>query len=247
MIDEIIFRSSQVGGLMGVKGLGETGKKLAISVYLEYKYGRVKEFSSKYTSKGIDNEEIAIEAYNEMFGYNYVKNEIRLFNEFITGECDIDDIDNDLIVDIKNSWDLFTFHESKSSDNKIYEWQGQCYMSLYNRSNFRLIYMLTDASDELVLKELHRESYKHANLEVPEWREVQIIGSMVYDRANFERLINIRGLGGDEFTDKLIDRFIHIPIEERVYIKDYKRDKDKINQLYTRIKEARTFLKTIYK
>lgn len=248
MIDKIIFRSSQVGNLMGVKGLGATGEKLAINVYLEYKYGRVKEFTSKYTDKGSKNESSSILAYNEIFKTNYVKNEVRLFNDFITGECDIDDAENDLILDIKNSWDLFTFHEAKTKSeiNKLYEWQGQCYMELYNRSNFKLVYMLTGAPDELVLKELERESYKHFGGETPEWREVQIINSMIYDQDNFERFINIRGLGGDEFTDKLIDSFVHIPINERIHVKNFERDKTKYDQLTKRITEARTFLKLTY-
>jgi hypothetical protein len=248
MIDNIIFRSSQAGGLMGVKGLGATGEKLAINVYLEYKYGRVKEFSSKYTDKGTKNESLSIQSYNEIYQTNYVKNEVRLFNDFITGECDVDDENKDTVLDIKNSWDLFTFHEAKTKTeaNKLYEWQGQCYMELYNRCNFKLVYMLTDAPDEIVLKELERESYKHFGGETPEWREVQIINSMIFDKTNFERFINIRGLGGDELTDKLIDSFVHIPIEERVHIKRFERDKAKYLQLTKRITEARDFLKTIY-
>ena len=69
---------------------------------------------------------------------------------------------------------------------------------------------------------------------------------MIFDKTNFERFINIRGLGGDELTDKLIDSFVHIPIEERVHIKRFKRDKAKYLQLTKRITEARDFLKTIY-
>lgn len=248
MIDEIIFRSSTVGNLMGTKGLGVTGEKLAVNTYLEYKYGRVKEFSSKYTEKGTKNEAQSIREYNQIFGTNYVKNEIRLYNEFITGECDIDDKECDTILDIKNSWDLFTFHEAKlkTEAKKLYEWQGQSYCELYNRSNFKLVYILSNAPDELVLKELEKESYKHFGGETPEWREVQIIGSMIFDKENFNRFVDIRGLGGDELTDKLIDTFVEIPLAERIHTIEVKRDKDKINQLYKRIKEARTFLKTIY-
>lgn len=247
MIDELIFRSSQAGDLCGKTGLGVTGQKRAIYTYLEAKYGRVKEFSSKQTKKGILNEDEAIRNYNSIYGTNYVKNEIRLSNDFITGECDVDDEENDTILDIKNSWDIFTFHDSKTDTNKNYEFQGDCYMKLYGRKNFKLVHILTDAPDEIVLKELERESYDHPNLETPEWREVQLITQLIYTRENFERFITIRGLGGDEFTDKLIDSFVHIPIEERVSIKEFKYDHLRMEFIEKRINEARIFLKTIYK
>lgn len=246
MIDEIIFRSSQAGDLCGKTGLGVTGQKRAIYTYLEHKYGRVKEFSTKQTKKGIINEDEAIKNYNLIFGTNYVKNEIRLSNDFITGECDVNDEENDTILDIKNSWDIFTFHDSKADTNKNYEFQGDCYMKLYGRSKFKLVHVLTDAPDEIVLKELERESYNHPNLETPEWREAQIITQLIYDKDNFERFVSIRGLGGDEFTDKVLDSFIHIPIEERVSIKEFKYDHLRMEFIEKRIKEARTFLKTIY-
>jgi hypothetical protein len=246
MIDDLIFRSSQAGELCGKTGLGVTGQKRAIYTYLEAKYGRVKEFSSKQTKKGILNENEAIRNYNSIYGTNYVKNEIRLSNDFITGECDVDDEENDTILDIKNSWDIFTFHDSKTDTNKNYEFQGDCYMKLYGRKNFKLVHILTDAPDEIVLKELERESYSHPNLETPEWREVQLITQLIYTRENFERFITIRGLGGDEFTDKLIDSFVHIPIEERVSIKEFKYDHLRMEFIEKRINEARTFLKTIY-
>ena len=246
MIDELIFRSSSVGNLCGKTGLGATGEKLAIHVYLETKYGRVKEFSSKYTDKGLSCEESAINALNSIHQKQYVKNEVRICNDFITGECDIDDKESDLIIDVKNSWDLFTFHDAKTTDNKNYEFQGQCYMELYNRSNFSLIYMLEDAPDNIILKELERESYKW-NGETPEWREVQIIGSMIYNAENFNRFIDIRSLGGDSFTDKLIDTYIEIPQTERMHIKSYERDSKKYDFIKSRVLEARKFLKTIYK
>jgi tRNA dimethylallyltransferase len=54
MIDNLIFRSSAVGGLCGKTGLGATGEKLAIKTYLQKRYGRYKEITNKYLEKGID-------------------------------------------------------------------------------------------------------------------------------------------------------------------------------------------------
>lgn len=246
IIDNLIFRSSSVGGLCGKSGLGVTGEKLAIQTYLEVRYGRRKEFTSKYTQKGILCEEQAIKTLSVLNNKNYIKNDIRLSNEFITGECDIDSESEDLIIDVKNNWDIFTFNESKVGKNLNYEIQGQCYMELYNRNDFQLVNMLEDAPDSIILNALEKESYKY-NGETPEWIEVEIIKSMVYDKANFERFINLRGLGGDELTDKCIDRFIEVPQSERINIKYYERNAVQYEFIVSRIREARNFLKKHFK
>jgi len=246
MIDELLFRSSSVNDLCGKSGLGVTGEKLAIYNYLESKYGRRKEITSKYFEKGILCEPQAIIALSEIENKQYVKNEIRLNNSFITGECDIDNEQDDEIIDIKNSWDLFTFHDSKTANVTKYETQGQCYMELYNRSSFRLVHMLEDAPDNLVLAALEKESYKHGGT-TPEWIEVEIIKSMIYTKENFNRFVNnIRSLGGDELTDKCIDSFIEIPQTERISIKTFKRDPIYYEFVTKRVTMAREFLKKTY-
>jgi hypothetical protein len=246
IIDELIFRSSAVNDLCGKSGLGVTGEKLAIYNYLETKYGRRKEFTSKYTDKGLQCEEGAIKALSLLENKSYVKNEIRIYNKFITGECDIDNEQDNEIIDIKNSWDLFTFHDSKTANVNKYETQGQCYMELYKRSSFRLIHMLEDAPDNLVLAALEKEGYKHKDGLTPEWIEVEIIKNMIYTKENFIRFLDIRCLGGDELTEKCIESFIEIPQAERISIKTFKRDAKKYDFVKSRVTMARTFLKTIY-
>jgi hypothetical protein len=245
MIDELIFRSSSVNDLCGKSGLGVTGEKLAIYNYLESKYGRRKEITNKYFEKGIECEPQAIKSLSEIENKSYSKNEVRLYNSFITGECDIDNDQEDEIIDIKNAWDLFTFHDSKTANVAKYETQGQCYMELYNRSKFRLIHMLEDAPDKIILAALEKESYKH-NGETPEWIEVEILKNYIYTKDNFFRFLNIRGLGGDELTEKCINSFIEIPQKERISIKTFKRDKIYYEFITKRILLAREFLKKTY-
>jgi hypothetical protein len=238
MIDNLIFRSSSVGGLCGKAGLGATGEKLAIKTYLQKRYGRYKEITNKYLEKGIACEDAGIKTYNNLFNTDYVKNDTRVYNDFITGECDIDT--GESIIDIKNSWDLFTFHESKTSDNKLYDWQGQCYMELYDRPTFQLVYVLEDAPDLNIFKEINYAG------DIEEWEEVQIIANMVYSQSTFDRLIETQGLGGDVKTDKAIKSFIEIPASERLHAKQFSRDSAKYEFIKTRINEARKFLKSIY-
>jgi hypothetical protein len=106
-----------------------------------------------------------------------------------------------------------------------------------------LIYILSDAPDEMVLKSLEIENYKG---DVPEWREVQILTDMIFTQENFDRFINIRGLGGDEFTDKLINRFVPIPIEDRICIREFTAHDETLKFMQSRVIEMRNYLKTIY-
>jgi len=172
------------------------------------------------------------------------KNEERKNNELITGECDI--VTDNCIIDIKSSWDIFTHDDAKRQKQSDYIDQLHGYMKLWERPNAKVIHVLIDASDEDVLKALERESFKHADRETPEYLEVEIIKDMIYSTENFERFITIRGLGGDELTDRLIETFIDIPFEERFHIVDIPFSQDRMNFIETRVKEARTYLKTIY-
>ena len=243
-INDIVFRASSVGDLMGVKGLGKTGEKLARYTYLSYKYGREKEFTSKYTDKGILVESESIEQLSQIDNFDYQKNELRIYNAYFTGECDI--VTDSKVIDIKNSWDIFTFDDAIRDFNPKYEYQLRAYMDLYNVPYAELVYMLMDAPDEVILKELEKESYKHPDRETPEFIEVQIIKNMVFSHANFTRLIDLRALGGDKLSDMAIDSFIEIPINERVKRYQFKVDVDIEHEMQNRVLMAREYLKQTY-
>lgn len=246
-IDEILFRCHSVGDMMGVKGLGDTGKKRARYTYLEYKYGRRKSIKSKYFEKGTACEPTSFIIAENVLGLKLRKNEARKENEYLTGECDTENEQLNLVADFKNSWDIYTFSDACAKLNTDNEWQLRCYMELYNRDNAKLIYTLNDAPDEMVLEALERESYNHPERETPEWIEVEKIKDMVFTRQSFERIINYRGIGGDELTDKCIETFIEIPEQERVFVYDFVREKSKYDLIVARILEARIYLKGIYK
>ena len=163
---------------------------------------------------------------------------------FFTGEPDI--INGFKVIDIKNSWDIFTFFDAVAAYSEGYEWQLRTYMKLFGCTSAELVYTLNDAPDVLILKALESESYKHPDRETPEWREVQIVQSMVFTQENFDRFINIRGWGGDEFTDKLIEYFIPIPENERMCRYQFKCDDDKVKFMQSRVVDARNYLKRLY-
>ena len=156
------IRASALGGLMtnsrNGKTLGETAITTLRDTYIESRYGRRKEIYSKYLKKGIEVEESSIELLSERDGEIYFKNDERKENDWISGECDIDNDSHDEIIDIKSSWDIYTFWnakppiEVKGNKSKLtgYGWQLTAYGWLWNRKNLRLAYVLSDTPEEIV-------------------------------------------------------------------------------------------------
>ena len=130
--------------------LSETAKSEMIKIAKEDFYGYSSQMTNKYVEKGIEVEDKSIELLNAVKLANYKKNDTRLENDFLTGECDINDEVNDEIIDIKSSWSLETFPALPSDINiKDYEMQLRGYMMLYGRSKASVCYCIVDTPDEL--------------------------------------------------------------------------------------------------
>lgn len=113
-------------------------------------YG-VKNFKgNKYTQKGIEVEDASINYIADELGYHFLaKNESHFENDFLTGTPDV--ITNELVIDVKNSWDMFTFPLFEEEiPTKGYYYQLQGYMALTGKQNAKLIYTLMDTPEELI-------------------------------------------------------------------------------------------------
>lgn len=105
----------------------------------------------KTLEKGISVEEQSIELYNDVFFTSYEKNTERKTNEYLTGECDIDDQENSLIIDIKSAFSKKSFPAVLHLDGrKGYEWQLRAYMHLWDRDHAQLAYCLVDTPYHLI-------------------------------------------------------------------------------------------------
>lgn len=116
-------------------------------------YGRPKEISNKYLDKGMIVEDNAIDLAIESgtIGFN-LKNEEHFENDYLTGTPDL--VYSDEVIDIKSSWDCFTFPLfEKEVPTKSYFYQLQGYMALTETEKARLIYVLCDTPDYLIEKE----------------------------------------------------------------------------------------------
>lgn len=128
--------------------LSETAKSYIKQLAKEDFFGYTMELSNKYLEKGKQVENESIELLNNVLFTNYQKNSLRLQNEYLTGECDIDT--GDCIIDIKSSWSIDTFPALTEDINiKDYEMQLRGYMMLYDRPKAIIAYCLVDTPEHL--------------------------------------------------------------------------------------------------
>lgn len=173
------IRCSALGKLMTSpksKGevLSQTAKTYLKELALEEKLGIKKEFSSRYTDKGLIQENYAIEMASRVLNLPFaLKNEDYFENDFIKGTPDL--ILEDEIVDIKCSWDGTTFPWFEDElPNKDYYWQMIGYMWLTGKKRARVIYCLVDTPEDIVQDEIRRTSWKKFEIDVTEETENEV-------------------------------------------------------------------------
>jgi hypothetical protein len=240
---DLIFRCSSLPNLVGKTGLGKTGEKEALKAYAAQYLDRFKEVKSKYLDKGIANEQEAIDMVNRVKGSEYRKNPFRYDNEYLTGECDILDTNENKVCDIKCSWDWFTF--SDSIGDTSYEYQLRGYMELFEADEAEVIYCLTDMPDTMILKAMEREAYNWGG-DLPDLVAIRIVKNSIYDLDNFNRFLELAPINISS-VQKEIDKFVHIPESERIHIVNFKREDIKTKFMYKRLDEAREFVKKHFK
>ena len=160
MFENAKIRCSVLGNLMtepkaaadkAIGALSATAKTSLLEVYVKEIYGREKEIKTKPMKKGTLVEDDSITTLSMYDGKIYQKNEIRYENEFITGTPDIVD---GKVVDIKSSYDLWTFLANIDSKiDKGYWWQLQGYMWLTGLKKAELVYVLSNMPEEMILQE----------------------------------------------------------------------------------------------
>ena len=161
----MIVRCSSLGKLMieprsKSEVLSQTAKSYIEDLFNELEFGYRKEFSSRYTDKGLEMEDEAIQFASEQFDWEFVvKNTERFTNDYITGEPDINT--DSLLADIKCSWSLDTYPMFEADlKNKDYYWQLQGYMWLTGKTQAELVYCLMNTPLQIVEDEVRRAHWK---------------------------------------------------------------------------------------
>jgi len=229
-MDEITIRCSSLGNVMtsdrSGKAMGDTAKTALDELYIKNTFGRRKVVVTQEMSKGIECEEESISLLTAVNGEFYEKNSTRFHNDFINGEPDI--IASDRVIDIKTSWDIFTFGKTESPFTKsgkptAYGWQLIGYMWLIGRSKATLAYCLVNTPHHLV----------------------EGIRSGIRYKMNVIDGDNDEGYQMQDGLVTLLHEYDDIPKEKRVRQFDFEMKQEYITAIEQRVEEAREYYKMI--
>ena len=213
------IRCSALGRLMTAPRnktelLSQTAKTYIQELVLEHKYGIKKEFSSRYTDKGLQCEDEAISLVNDVLGLGFIfKNEEHYSNDFITGTPDVNT--NEILLDVKCSYEASTFPFFETEiPTPAYFYQLQGYLWLTGKNEALLCYCLVNTPIEIVEDEIRREHWKH--FKIDEDAEIR------------------------EFVDKK-HNFDQIPDNRKVKVFTIERDETVIWAIQNKVEEARIY------
>jgi hypothetical protein len=225
VMENIKIRCSALGKIMTAprsksEVLSQTAKSYIEELAKEHLFGIKKVFKSRYTDKGNEVEEQAIELTEDVLGFEFLtKNEKYFENDYIKGTPDV--ITTSLIIDVKSSWsgETFPFFESELP-NKDYYYQVMGYMWLTGKQNALISYCLINTPEEIVNDEIRRTAWGKYEIEPSEEtiREVQSVHN-----------------------------FNHIPKDRRVKAFHVEYNEGVINEIKTRIEECRKYFNTLIK
>ena len=213
------IRCSAIGKIMTnpkTKGetLSQTTKTYLQELAVEEIYGIRKEFSSRYTDKGNEVEELSIALCNDVLDLGFIyKNEENYSNDWISGTPDVNT--DEILLDVKSSWDATTFPFFDTElKNKDYFYQLHGYMWLTGKEESLLCYCLIDTPLQIVEDEIRREHWK---------------ASLI------EESLDLRAFVQSKHT------FGHIPKEKRLKVFKIAKDDEVIETIKTRIEECREY------
>jgi len=219
------IRCSAIGKIMTSpkskgEALSQTTKTYLQELAISEVYGIRQEFSSRYTDKGNEVEELSISLCNDVLetGFLY-KNEEHFTNDWITGTPDVNT--NKILLDVKSSWDATTFPFFDTElKNKDYFYQLQGYMWLTGKTEALLCYCLIDTPLQIVEDEIRREHWKQSLI---------------------EESLDLRAFVQSKHT------FVHIPKEKRLKTFKIAKDDVVIEAIKTRITECREYYDKLIK
>jgi len=225
-----LFRSSSIGYLLTEPQtkadkeaglLSKTAQKHLLEVYITEKYGRKRDVQTKQMRKGVEVEEESINLLSLYLKKPFSKNEKRFTNDYISGHPDI--IDGNTIIDIKSSYDLWTFIGNLPDKlDSLYYAQLQSYMWLTGATNGIIAYCLSNTPESIIEQEKY---YLLKNMDVISEESPEFIKEAMKLEFNM--------------------KFDDIDIQERILLFNIARDEDFILKIQHKVESAREFLSEI--
>lgn len=203
--------------------LSKTAKSHLVEVYARVLWGVERDIVTNAIRKGRAAEEDGITLLSRVDRKLYVKNDERKENEWLSGHADI--VVDDEILDIKLSWDAFTFLPKLiESIDKDYMYQLQGYMWLWDKPKARISYCLVNTPDNIIQGEKYRLL---RGLDVISEESPEFIAAAARLESNM--------------------KFDQIPINLRVINKFIDRDEEIIKKIPAKVEKARQFLAELQK
>jgi hypothetical protein len=201
--------------------LSKTAQKHLLDVYIAEKYGRKKDIQTKQMKKGIEVEQDSIDLLSMYLKMPFSKNDQRFTNDYITGFPDI--IDNDRIIDIKSSYDLWTFIGNIPDKlDSLYHWQMQSYMWLTGAKSAVIAYCLVNTPESIIEQEKY---YMLKKMDVATEENPEYVKEAMKIEFNMS--------------------FDDIAIDERVLMFNVSRNEDDILRIQQKVEKAREFLREL--
>jgi hypothetical protein len=203
--------------------LSQTAKTYVEELAKEYLFGYKKSFKSRFTDKGNEVEDKAIELTEDVLGFEFLtKNEDYYQNDWIHGTPDI--ITTSLVIDVKSSWSLETFPcFAEELPNKEYYYQVMGYMWLTGKNNALISYCLINTPEHLLQQETMRLFYT-------------IVKDPKYGLLSEDEIMQIA-----EEHVLASHSFNHISKDRRVKAFHVEYNEGVVNEMKTRIEHCRTY------
>lgn len=208
-----IERPSQIGRIMTnprskSEVLSETCKKRVEERFIEDHFGVYKSFWTKEINKGLECEEESIKYLvkeYDLFGAK--KNETKFKDDLFVGTPDL--IHNGIVYDIKTSWSLFTYPMFEDEiPTKEYIYQLQAYMHLTGLKSAKLVYVLTDATEDMIQDELYKRCLRKKLIDATPQLEEEVRREMTFGHIDPALRVKMFDV---EYDQEIIDQ-----IKERI-------------------------------
>jgi hypothetical protein len=199
--------------------LAKSSKSFLIRRYVVEKYYRDIEATPLQMIKGTRVEVSSLDFFCEITSAKHKKNKKKFESDYLIGTPDV--VERDTVIEIKSSWDIFTFLNNVKADvNKQYYWQLQGYMSITSKENAELVYCLISTPDEIIEEEYQRIVLRNPSIPADKKFNKKLRDSLFFNM-----------------------RFDDIPKDERVLRFSVERNDEDISRIGQKVVQAREFLK----
>lgn len=203
--------------------LSVTAVKHLIRRYSWEKYNRriaSIDYARSSLRKGNILEDEAIQIVSSLDKQSYSKEKCAISNDYLTGVCDVFHAGSRKIVDVKASWNIYTFMPNMIEPvSSSYWYQMQGYMELYDADVAEVCYVLVNTPPHLIAAERSKLADKY------------MMGEITRDKYD----------EGMEGLDHSFD-YNKIPLKRRVIRQEIARFKEVLPLIYRNVLKCRVWL-----